>query len=115
MLFNRSTIFRQAWTDAREVHANFTRNARVFGPAPSLQSCFSKALRAAWATAKAAAAKAKAKQAARAAVSALPIAERARLAAAAHDALARLAFSDAPLAVIASRRAALTAQLAALN
>lgn len=115
MLFNRSTIFRAAWADAREVHANFTRNARVFGPAPSLASCFSKALREACATAKAAAAKAKAKQAARAAVAALPAAERARLAAAAHDALARLDFSDAPLAVIASRRAALNAQLAAFS
>ena len=87
MLFNRSTIFRAAWADARAVHANFTRNARIFGPAPSLQSCFSKALREAWATAKAAA----------------------------HDALVRLDFSDAPLAVIASRRAALNAQLAAFS
>lgn len=105
MLFNRSTIFRQAWANARTIHANFRRNAGLFGPAPSLRSCFSKALREVWATAKAEAA----------AAAALPPVERTRLAAAAHDALARLAFSDAPLAAIASRRAALNAQLATLS
>lgn len=115
MLFNRSTIFRAAWADARQVHANFTRNARIFGPAPSLQSCFSKALREAWATAKIAAAKAQAQQAARAAVAALPAAERARLAAAAAEAITFLDYSDSPSTTIAARRAQLTAKLAALT
>lgn len=115
MKINRSTIFHQAWANARTVHANFRRNARLFGPAPSLRSCFRKALREAWATAKAEAAAAQATQAARAAAAALPPVERTRLAAAAQDALARLDFSDAPLAAIASRRAALNAQLATLS
>ncbi|MCY1705858.1 hypothetical protein [Pannonibacter sp. SL95] len=115
MNFNRSTIFRQAWANARTIHANFRRNERLFGPAPSLRSCFSKALREAWATAKAEAAAAQATQAARTAAAALPPVERTRLAAAAQDALARLVFSDAPMAAIASRRDALNAQLAAFS
>jgi len=59
MTFSRSEIFKSAWANADEVHANFVRNQRRFGTPKPLRACFSQALREAWVDACRAAARAR--------------------------------------------------------
>jgi len=58
-MFNRSEIFKTAWTNAREIHANFLRNRHLFGTPKPLRLLFAQALSEAWAAARNVAAKAR--------------------------------------------------------